>query len=231
MANPRRTWSSNTTSQSIENQNPFQSQTQTQSQSILFFLKKPQAFPFLLSFFLLLTWLSLRLQNSSRFSSPPQFHASTHTRDEEDLNANLVRFPSAFPSQITRDKRGWLLDPITLARDASISGGAKSCASIHVGEIRPGGVRGNHRHHDCNETLVIWGADTLFRLENTNVVGKGYAEVRVGAGEVAVAVSPSGTAHALRNVDPVRVTFFIGCQDNIISYSNSSTDFNVWKDF
>uniref|UniRef100_A0A7N2R5U2 Uncharacterized protein n=1 Tax=Quercus lobata TaxID=97700 RepID=A0A7N2R5U2_QUELO len=67
-------------------------------------------------------------------------------------------------------------------------------------------------------------------LENSQVVGKGYAEVIIDADEVAVAASPSGTAHALVNVDPIRSSYFIGCQDSIVNYSNSSTDFNVWKD-
>ncbi|CAN8308389.1 unnamed protein product [Cochlearia groenlandica] len=52
-------------------------------------------------------------------------------------------------------------------------------------------------------------------LEN-HKVEKGFAEVVIGEDEVAVAVSPSGTAHALINVDPVRSTFFIGCQDSIV---------------
>ena len=43
-------------------------------------------------------------------------------------------------------------------------GGAVSCASVHVGEIRPGGVRGSHRHHGCNETFIIWGAKIAFRV-------------------------------------------------------------------
>lgn len=45
-----------------------------------------------------------------------------------------------------------------------LAGGAQSCVSSHMGEIRPGSVRGNHRHHTCNETFVFWGADTLFRV-------------------------------------------------------------------
>lgn len=45
-----------------------------------------------------------------------------------------------------------------------ITGGAVNCASVHLGEIRPGGVRGNHRHYTCNETFFIWGAKTLFRV-------------------------------------------------------------------
>ena len=52
----------------------------------------------------------------------------------------------------------------------------------------------------------------------------------IDADEVAVAASPSGTAHALVNVDPIQSSYFIGCQDSIVNYSNSSTDFNVWKD-
>lgn len=44
------------------------------------------------------------------------------------------------------------------------SGGAKTCASVHVGEIRPGAIRGNHRHYTCNETFIIWGARLKFRV-------------------------------------------------------------------
>lgn len=41
-----------------------------------------------------------------------------------------------------------------------------SCVAIHLGEIRPGALRGNHRHHSCNETFVIWGAKTRFRVSS-----------------------------------------------------------------
>lgn len=144
-----------------------------------------------------------------------------------DEKANLVRFGSGVLS--SRDKRGWLLDPVTAAHDAGILDGAVSCSSVHVGEIRPGGVRANHRHHTCNETFILWGAETKFRLENPEV-SKGYAEVTIGAEEVAVASSPKGRAHALVNVDPVRTTFFLGCQDNVVTYNNTTTDFKVWPD-
>lgn len=39
-----------------------------------------------------------------------------------------------------------------------------SCVSLHVGEIQPGALRGNHRHYTLNETFVIWGAETKFRV-------------------------------------------------------------------
>ncbi|XP_048138139.1 uncharacterized protein LOC115731528 isoform X2 [Rhodamnia argentea] len=196
------------------------------SSSLVHFLKKPLAFPFLLSAFLLLTWISLRLQSSSSASRFASSRDSERSREEDDRKANLVRFPLGSFS----DKRGWLLDPTSVALDSGIRGGAVACASIHVGEIRPGGVRANHRHHTCNETFVIWGAKTKFRLESSELGGKTYAEVVVAADEVAVAASPSGTAHALVNIDPVHSTFFIGCQDGVINYNSSSTDYRVWKD-
>lgn len=69
------------------------------------------------------------------------------------------------------------------------------------------------------------------QLENNQIVDKGYAEVIVGADEVAIAASPSSTAHLLVNVDPILTTYFIGCQDSVINYNSSSTDFHIWKDF
>ncbi|KAE8125065.1 hypothetical protein FH972_019902 [Carpinus fangiana] len=207
----------------------FQNSSHSPSVSSLLirYLKKPQAFPFLLSVFLLLTWLSLRLQHSSNFSAPS---FDNKWSKEDDTKANLVRFSSGFPSTLAKDNRGWSLNPISLALHSGISGGAVTCTSVHLGEIRPGAVRGNHRHYTCNETFVIWGAKTKFRLENSQVVGKGFAEAMISADEVVVAASPSGTAHALVNMDPIRSAFFVGCQDSVVNYSSSSTDFNVWKD-
>ncbi|KAM7517983.1 hypothetical protein LguiB_016945 [Lonicera macranthoides] len=216
--------SDNNSTNSTSNLLLFQSQTLTRMK---FFLKKPHAFPFLLSIFLFLAWISLRFHSYSH----QQKWTSSIAREEvldEDGKANLVRFTSS-SSSIAKDKRGWLLDPLSVANNAGISGGALTCASLHVGEIRPGSMRGNHRHHTCNETFLIWGAKTKFRLEN-KAIDKGYAEVIIGAEEVGVIASPSGTAHALLNLDPVRTTFFLGCQDAIISYNHSTSDFNVWKD-
>ncbi|XLR54305.1 hypothetical protein S83_004977 [Arachis hypogaea] len=69
--------------------------------------------------------------------------------------ANLVKFSSSVPSPVTKDTRGWLLDPILLARASGIFCRALTCASVHIGEIRPGRLRGNLRHHDCNETFIL----------------------------------------------------------------------------
>ncbi|XP_071724650.1 uncharacterized protein [Rutidosis leptorrhynchoides] len=215
MVNPRRN------SQSLEN--PFQSSNNNLSWPwLILMLKKPQSLPFLLSVFVLLTWVSLRLQYQ------PSSHQEWSQLD--DSNTNLVRFKPGFPSTIAKDKRGWLLNPVSLALDSAIKGGAVSCVSVHVGEIRPGSMRGNHRHHTCNETFVIWGAKTLFRLENREITDKGYAETIIGADEVAVVASPSGIGHAIVNIDNLHTTYFIGCQDSEAKYNGTATDFNIWKD-
>ncbi|KAL9255395.1 hypothetical protein AKJ16_DCAP09575 [Drosera capensis] len=208
--------------------NPFQSQNRPISLSSLSnLLKKPHAIPFLLSIFLFLTWVSLRIQRSSS-SGFYDTRDSVKWRGEGEMGrANLVKLGRG---EMERDKRGWILDPVGAALEAGLSGGAVNCVSVHVGEIRPGGIRGNHRHYTCNETFVIWGAKTKFRLENSEIGDKGYAEAAVSEDEVAVAASPSGTAHALVNIDPVRTTYFLGCQDTTTKTNSSNTDYNVWKD-
>ncbi|GLT30506.1 hypothetical protein SLA2020_053020 [Shorea laevis] len=148
---------------------------------------------------------------------------------DDDRKANLIRFKAGFPSSITKDNRGWLLNPITLALNIGVKGGVVSCASVHLGEIRLGGVRGNHRHNTCNETFVNWGVKAKFRLENHQIVDQGYAKAIIDQDEVAVAASTRGTPHVLVNIDPLHSKFFIGCQDITINYNSSSNDFNVWK--
>ncbi|GKD89856.1 RmlC-type cupin [Tanacetum coccineum] len=172
-----------------------------------------------------------RIQQNSQIQPKPIKTNTLLANDDidQDQEANVIRFKSNFPSKIAKDNRGWLLDPVSIALASGIKGGALVCNSIHVGEIKPGRYRGNHRHHSCNETFLIWGGRTLFRLEN-KASEKGFARVLVGVEDVAVAVSPAGTAHALINVDETRSTFIIGCQDSVISYDKSSSDFGVWDD-
>lgn len=72
----------------------------------------------------------------------------------------------------------------------------------------------NQTHPSDNFMVVsIW---KCVKLE-IHKVGKGYCRgVDIGEDETAVAVNSNGMAHALVNVDPVRSTFFIGCQDSSI---------------
>lgn len=139
MANPRRSSYSSSTNNhhqisippsSSDNNNStnsssnllllFQSQTLTRMK---FFLKKPHAFPFLLSIFLFLAWISLRFHSSSQQQKWTSGIAGEEAVDE-DGKANLVRFTSSSSSSspIAKDKRGWLLDPLSVANKAGISG-------------------------------------------------------------------------------------------------------------
>lgn len=100
--------------------------------SVAVFLKRPSAFPLLLSVFVLLTWVFLRLEHpasaglrsslSSGLSSSSS-RSGTGPVDGADSDANLVRFSAVeFPSKIARDWRGWLMDPVTDAREARLRG-------------------------------------------------------------------------------------------------------------
>ncbi|CAL9127692.1 unnamed protein product [Musa textilis] len=100
--------------------------------SVAVFFKRPSAFPLLLSVFVLLTWVFLRLEHpaaaglrsslSSGLSSSSS-RSGTGPVDGADSDANLVRFSAVeFPSKIARDWRGWLMDPVTAAREARLRG-------------------------------------------------------------------------------------------------------------
>ena len=89
--------------------------------SLAHFLQRPQSLPFVLSLFLFLTWISLRMHRSSSSRFPPPLPEWTA---DADMMANLARFSSAaaVPSRVAKDSRGWLLDPVSLARASGISG-------------------------------------------------------------------------------------------------------------
>ncbi|KAE8787620.1 hypothetical protein D1007_38441 [Hordeum vulgare] len=85
--------------------------------SLLHFLKRPASFPFLLSLFVFLTWISLH------FHQPTPSASLQRPVVVVDPQANLVRYPAALhPTPIAADERGWLLDPVAAARDAGLPG-------------------------------------------------------------------------------------------------------------
>ncbi|KMZ62421.1 hypothetical protein ZOSMA_467G00140 [Zostera marina] len=205
MANPKRPAATNSLDQTHYNREDFISSFS----KLIILLKQPVlAFPFLLFILVILTWISVQFHHTSSVVHTTTRH-SYFTKILSSDDVNLVRFSTVkFPSKIFKDPQGWIFDPLTITLEAGISGGAQSCVSSHLGEIRPGGVRGNHRHDTCNETFVVWGADTFFKLQ---VGPRSYSEMFISADEVVVAASSVGTAHALINVDSSgRRTFFLG---------------------
>ncbi|GKV46072.1 hypothetical protein SLEP1_g53084 [Rubroshorea leprosula] len=56
--------------------------------------------------------------------SPSHGFLRTHEKwsQDDDHKANLARFKVAFPYSISKDKHGWLLNPITLALNSGVKG-------------------------------------------------------------------------------------------------------------
>eukprot|EP00271_Cylindrocystis_brebissonii_P004438 TRINITY_DN16093_c0_g1_i1.p1 TRINITY_DN16093_c0_g1~~TRINITY_DN16093_c0_g1_i1.p1 ORF type:complete len:226 (+),score=12.33 TRINITY_DN16093_c0_g1_i1:184-861(+) len=128
-----------------------------------------------------------------------------------------------------QDKRGWMLDPIKAATDAGLTGGSRDCTQVHIGEIRAGNMRGNHRHRYCNETIILWGAKQRIRNEDPNLKN-GYAETVLDRGDVAVLAGPQGHAHAITNLDETETVYLVACQDALFDSNNPLTDYKVWPD-
>lgn len=116
MVNPRRSSFSSNTQNS--DSNSLNIHNFSRLSFLMNFLKRPQAFPLLLSIFVFVTWVSLRLQHSD-FSKSQNNWSSI---EEDDVKANLVRFNSHFPSPISKDKRGWLFNPVSLALESGVKG-------------------------------------------------------------------------------------------------------------
>jgi len=88
-----------------------------------------------------------------------------------------------------RDARGWvsnLLDFLPLP--------AEQIKNIHVVELKPGAVRGNHRHRRQREWFLICGGPCRLAVE---IDGQRTEQTIAGDRPVLVSVAP-GTAHALR---------------------------------
>ncbi|KAG1338286.1 hypothetical protein COCNU_04G005920 [Cocos nucifera] len=199
MANPRRT------SLQLQQQNPTlpfsdpppsppPPRCSSTLSAVAVFLKRPQAFPILLSVFVLLTWLSLRLQSPGGAAFGLRSHAfpSQAQGKGSDTDANLVRFSAVeFPSQIARDWRGWLLDPVTVAREAGIHVSILESASKGNMTINKEAVYQKKQERSGNiftrakEKMLL--NLVIMLLENARMKDKGFAEVSIGVDEVAVA--------------------------------------------
>lgn len=123
---------------------------------------------------------------------------------------------------------GWMLDPVEFADKAGLLGGATSCVALHVGEVLPGKVRGNHRHQFCNETLILWGAKQRYRVEDPGAP-KGYTEISLGPKDVAVVAGPVSRGHSIFNLDTVS-SYLLACQDAKFDPKDPRTDYHVWPD-
>lgn len=100
------------------------------------------------------------------------------------------------PIETSRDGRGWvsnLLDFMPLPPDR--------IGNIHVAELKPGAVRGNHVHRRQTEWVVICGGPVRVTVEAD---GQRHDRILPGDQPMLLTVRP-GAAHALRSEGAARV--------------------------
>lgn len=123
----------------------------------------------------------------------------------------------------------WMTSVLDAVDEAGLKGPSR-CLDLHVGTIRPGGARGNHRHKTRDESLIIWGASGRIRVERP---GMGYHDYVVDRDDVVVLAAPAGSAHAIRADDGEgNVMMLAACSDAPPTDGpDPNTDYRVWKDW
>lgn len=112
-----------------------------------------------------------------------------------------VRFYT-LPDQYTSDERGWAFFPFqaNLDRDPWIH-----LPSLHMVQVNPGMIRGNHFHSGTAEWLYAFGGKYQFYWEET-----GQVKSTIFDKDDHVIYIPQGVAHALKNTGdaPIYVMAF-----------------------
>lgn len=70
---------------------------------------------------------------------------------------------------------------------------------VHAASIRPGAVRGNHRHPNVTEWALVFGAPLTVAWRDPD---GGEGRVRTEGDEPLLLELPPGTAHAMRGEGP-----------------------------
>lgn len=105
---------------------------------------------------------------------------------------------------------------------------ALGCKDMHIGTVGPGKSRGNHRHHNKNETIVLWGAAGTVRVERPGGVVNDY---RLKPADRVLIASPSGLGHAIRTDKGGGDMAIVACADLAWDDAHPATDYKVWKDW
>jgi|TARA_B100000405_G_scaffold258904_1_gene193916 hypothetical protein len=123
----------------------------------------------------------------------------------------------------------WMTSVLDAVKAAGLKGPSR-CLDLHVGTVRPGGARGNHRHKTRDESLIVWGASGRIRVERP---GMGYHDYVVDRDDVVVLSAPAGSAHAIRADDGEgNVMMLAACSDAPPTDGpDPNTDYRVWKDW
>ena len=123
----------------------------------------------------------------------------------------------------------WMTSVLDAVDEAGLKGPSR-CLDLHVGTIRPGGARGNHRHKTRDESLIVWGASGRIRVERP---GMGYHDYVIDRDDGVVLAAPAGSAHAIRADDGEgNVMMLAACSDAPPTDGpDPNTDYRVWKDW
>jgi len=113
-----------------------------------------------------------------------------------------------------RDARGWvsnLLDFLPLP--------PSEIRNVHIVEMRPGAVAGNHRHRRQTEWLVVCGGPVLLSLEV-----EGRRDDRILPGDTPTMVTlPPGVAHAVRFEGAGRA-HLVAVTDSVYDFANPDSE-------
>jgi hypothetical protein len=134
----------------------------------------------------------------SQTNEPNRFHVSSGRRAWCGMCVPCARLSKAGEGIIAlegkadvRSAAGHWMESLFHAQDAAGLVGAHSslgCVDMHVGTVGAGKSRGNHRHHNKNETIILWGAAGLVRVERPGEVVNDY---RLKATDRVLIASPS----------------------------------------
>jgi dTDP-4-dehydrorhamnose 3,5-epimerase-like enzyme len=91
---------------------------------------------------------------------------------------------------VQSDSRGQVFEPLSdgMAR-------AGRWPNFHVATVQPGAVRGNHRHPEGTELIVMFGSDARFVYEEQGT----RRELTLNRTSALAVHIPPGVAHAIQN--------------------------------
>lgn len=116
--------------------------------------------------------------------------------------ATVHVFPKEFDPDLGTlgdDDRGFMLAPLSQLSKWYKGERLKTGVDFHIGSIKPNVVRGNHRHYQKTELIMVWGCEAKWRLERKDNASP-YEEFIISPENRTLIECPPGIAHTVKNV-------------------------------
>ena len=116
--------------------------------------------------------------------------------------ATVHVFPKDFDPEhgtLGDDDRGFMLAPLSQLPKWYKGGRLQTGVDFHIGSIKPNVVRGNHRHYQKTELIMVWGCEAKWRLERKDNSSP-YEEFIISPENRTLVEVPPGIAHTVKNV-------------------------------